>query len=142
MDELRFRLWLRGSPDSVALGVIRGDALAAALAALLPNTSQPPQETATEMGQAVEDRGLKEALENQSSYSDARSLEAEKHDTNALTNGAVDAFEVAGDGNVAVTTAAGNDRTLAVAAGRIYPLRITHLKTTGTTATGVIGYTL
>jgi hypothetical protein len=145
MRELRFRLWEKGEIGTIAEGSLDAGRFAAALSLLLPAPLQAPTQPSdepTNMGQLTEDRLLKEALENQVSYSDARGLDAEKHNTNALSGGTVDGFEVAVAGNVAVVTGAGNARTLAVSEGRIYPLRITHLKVTGTTATGVVGYTL
>ena len=42
-------------------------------------------------------------------------------------------------GDVAVTTKAGNDVTLpALAAGIIHPFRVSRIKSTGTTATGIL----
>lgn len=48
--------------------------------------------------------------------------------------------EVTGDGDLTVTTEAGIDATIEAVSGRIYPVSITHVKATGTTATGIFVY--
>lgn len=47
---------------------------------------------------------------------------------------------VGGAGNLAVTTWDGNDRTIAVAAGYEFKCAVRKVKSTGTTATGLIGF--
>lgn len=59
-------------------------------------------------------------------------------DATALTTYAR-AIYVGGAGDVAVTTTAGTDLTFSgVAAGMILPVRCSHVKATGTTATNII----
>lgn len=48
-------------------------------------------------------------------------------------------LRIAGAGNVVVTTALGNDRTIAVRDNEILWLVVTRVKATGTTATGIEG---
>ena len=50
------------------------------------------------------------------------------------------AFEVSTDGNIHYLCNNGTERTRAVTAGRIYPIRLKKVFATGTTATGIIGY--
>jgi hypothetical protein len=48
---------------------------------------------------------------------------------------------IGGAGNLVVTTGAGNDVTFSsVQAGAIFPLRVVKVKSTGTTATNIVGF--
>ena len=46
---------------------------------------------------------------------------------------------VTGAGNIAVVTLNGTTITLAVTVGNVYPISVTKVKATGTTATGIVG---
>jgi len=65
------------------------------------------------------------------------------HDTNpvAAPNGKVRGVRVGGAGSLSVITEGGTTVTFsAVAAGETIPLIVTHVRSTGTTATNIIGY--
>lgn len=59
-----------------------------------------------------------------------------KHDTNEAS---ADAFMVETDGDIHIRTAAGDEVTLAVDAGTIYPIRLRQVFATGTTVGEVYG---
>lgn len=61
------------------------------------------------------------------------------HDTNALTH-ETKAIYVGGTGNLVVTGKDGNDVTFnSVPAGEVLRIAATHVKSTGTTATNIVG---
>ena len=59
-----------------------------------------------------------------------------KHDTNEAS---ADAFMVETDGDIHIQTAGGNEITLPVEAGSIYPIRLNKVFITGTTVGEVYG---
>jgi hypothetical protein len=59
------------------------------------------------------------------------------HATNPLPNAGL--LYIGGDGNVAVTTSGGSDITfIGVKAGSFLPVKISHVKVSGTTATNLL----
>lgn len=67
-------------------------------------------------------------------------VDAEKHDTNELSY-VIRAFRVTVGGTVKFTDHAGNDRTVTLAAGEVHDLcYVRRVWSTGTTATGILGY--
>ena len=48
------------------------------------------------------------------------------------------ALNVSGDGAVAIITASGDEVTLYIAAGIVFPINASRIKATGTTATGIV----
>ncbi|MFC0235494.1 spike base protein, RCAP_Rcc01079 family [Fictibacillus phosphorivorans] len=61
------------------------------------------------------------------------------NDATALTGGSTKGLYIGGAGNVAVTTAEGNNLTFnGLQVGVIHNLSVTHVKLTGTTATNII----
>lgn len=79
-------------------------------------------------------------MDSQTSSSPSGDLVAvTPHDTNALTNGVTRGLYVGGSGNIVVIAQNGQTITLnSVAAGVILPIRVTHVKSTSTTATGIV----
>lgn len=61
------------------------------------------------------------------------------HDTNLLPQ-TVRAIRIAVAGDIRIMTAAGNDRTLTVLAEEVLLCGATRVYSTGTTATGLLGY--
>lgn len=59
-------------------------------------------------------------------------------DNTDITGGMCRGFMVGADGNIAVTMAGGGNVTIPVLAGNIYPIQITRVLSTGTTATGIL----
>jgi hypothetical protein len=52
------------------------------------------------------------------------------------------AFYATGEGDVSVVTASGSTRTIPVAAFMIVPLAVVRVRASGTTATGIMGFSL
>lgn len=70
-----------------------------------------------------------------------------KHDTNPVGgSGSVKkayGLKVTGAGDVAIRTEGGSsDVTITLVAGETLPVVVTHVRSTGTTATGIFGYSL
>lgn len=59
-----------------------------------------------------------------------------KHDTNSVS---ADAFMVENDGDIRIQTAGGDEVTLSVKAGDIYPIRLNKVFATNTTVGEVYG---
>lgn len=51
-----------------------------------------------------------------------------------------EAFSVGVAGNVAIVDRYGTTTTIPAIAGEVYPIRVTKILSTGTTATGIVGY--
>lgn len=78
-----------------------------------------------------------QAIESMKSVANAFAVTP--HDTNALTHETRGLY-IGAAGNVAVITSGGNTVTfVGLAVGIIHPIRCTHVKSTGTTATSIVG---
>ena len=79
---------------------------------------------------------IKEYLHSISVYNDAVSVTPNDSTDIAKTR----ALSVGANGTVQVDTASGSVTTISMIAGEIYPLAVTRVYATGTTATGIVAY--
>jgi hypothetical protein len=89
------------------------------------------------MGMEAEGAATEATLASQTAYRDVVPVTP---DDAATFEEALSGVEVGAAGDLTVVTGAGAERTISAAPGRIYPIRVTKVKATGTTATEIVGY--